>query len=240
MIALPRSATPMASQVRPATRSPIQTHPSSPAMNGLRLWMIRTFATEVRSSAMMKHVEAMAKHTAMPTPVRPMLAKTPGVARPSRAAVTASRKAAQKSPRQNTVVHGSVSTVRANRPPRLQKAAAAATRSRPRRRSWAPSGSAGPLIGRARPRRGGGRRRSPGQGRGFPRRHQAITMENASMAYSLRLIEDRLAAGGAAPASHVPRVLYAAEGALLADGTTEPVAAVGPRAAGARAAATAA
>ena len=69
----------MASQVRPATRSPIQTHPSSPAMNGLRLWMIRTFATEVRSSAMMKHVEAMAKHTAMPTPVGPMPAKTPGV-----------------------------------------------------------------------------------------------------------------------------------------------------------------
>lgn len=60
------------------------------------------------------------------------------------------------------------------------------------------------------------------------------------MAHSLRLIEDRLAAGGAAPASRVPRVLYAAEGALLADGTTEPVAAVGPRAAGARAAATAA
>jgi quercetin dioxygenase-like cupin family protein len=65
-------------------------------------------------------------------------------------------------------------------------------------------------------------------------------MESASMAHSLRLIEDRLAAGGAAPASRVPRVLYAAEGALLADGTTEPVAAVGPGAAGARAAATAA
>jgi quercetin dioxygenase-like cupin family protein len=65
-------------------------------------------------------------------------------------------------------------------------------------------------------------------------------MESASMAHSLRLIEDRLAAGGAAPASRVPRVLYAAEGALLADRTTEPVAAVGPGAAGARAAATAA
>jgi quercetin dioxygenase-like cupin family protein len=65
-------------------------------------------------------------------------------------------------------------------------------------------------------------------------------MESASMAHSLRLIEDRLAAGGAAPASRVPRVLYAAEGALLADGATEPVAAVGPGAAGARAAATAA
>ena len=60
------------------------------------------------------------------------------------------------------------------------------------------------------------------------------------MAHSLRLIEDRLVAGGAAPASRVPRVLYAAEGALFADGATEPVAAVGPGAAGARAAATAA
>ncbi|MFI5376016.1 MAG: cupin domain-containing protein [Candidatus Rokuibacteriota bacterium] len=60
------------------------------------------------------------------------------------------------------------------------------------------------------------------------------------MAHCLRLIEDRLAAGGAAPASRVPRVLYAAEGALLADGATEPVAAVGPGAMGARAACTAA
>ena len=60
------------------------------------------------------------------------------------------------------------------------------------------------------------------------------------MAHSLRLIEDRLAAGGAAPASRVPRVLYAAEGALLADGAAGPVAAVGPGAGGARAAATAA
>ena len=60
------------------------------------------------------------------------------------------------------------------------------------------------------------------------------------MAHSLRLIEDRLAAGDAAPVSRVPRVLYAAAGALLADGASEPVAAVGPGAAGARAAATAA
>lgn len=60
------------------------------------------------------------------------------------------------------------------------------------------------------------------------------------MAYSLRLIEDRLAAGVAAPASRVPRVLYAAEGALVADGASEPVTAVGPGAGGVRAAATAA
>lgn len=60
------------------------------------------------------------------------------------------------------------------------------------------------------------------------------------MAYSLRIIEDRLAAGAAAPTSRVPCVLYAAEGALLADGAPEPVPAVGPSADGARAAATAA
>jgi len=60
------------------------------------------------------------------------------------------------------------------------------------------------------------------------------------MAHSLRLIEDRLAAGDAAPVSRVPRVLYAAAGALLADGASEPVAAVGPGVGGARAAATAA
>ena len=60
------------------------------------------------------------------------------------------------------------------------------------------------------------------------------------MAHSLRLIEDRLAAGAAAPVSRVPRVLYAAAGALLADGASEPVAAVGPGVGGARAAATAA
>ncbi|HTI57087.1 MAG TPA: cupin domain-containing protein [Verrucomicrobiae bacterium] len=60
------------------------------------------------------------------------------------------------------------------------------------------------------------------------------------MAHSLRLVEDRLAAGAAAPASRVPRVLYAAEGALLAGGATEPVDAVGPGTEGARAAASAA
>jgi quercetin dioxygenase-like cupin family protein len=65
-------------------------------------------------------------------------------------------------------------------------------------------------------------------------------MESVSMAYSLRLIEDRLAAGAAAPGSRVPRVLYAAEGSLLADGASGPVAALGPAAGGARAAATAA
>ena len=60
------------------------------------------------------------------------------------------------------------------------------------------------------------------------------------MAHSLRLVEDRLAAGAAAPASRVPRVLYAAEGALLAGGATEPVDAVGPGTEGARAAVSAA
>jgi len=58
------------------------------------------------------------------------------------------------------------------------------------------------------------------------------------MAYSLRLIEDRLAANATAPVSRAPRVLYAVEGALLADGASEPTPAVGPGAGRARAAAT--
>jgi quercetin dioxygenase-like cupin family protein len=60
------------------------------------------------------------------------------------------------------------------------------------------------------------------------------------MAYSLRLIEDRLAANAAAPVSRASRVLYAVEGALLADGISEPAPAVGPGTGRARAAATAA
>ena len=60
------------------------------------------------------------------------------------------------------------------------------------------------------------------------------------MAYSLRLIEDRLAANAAAPVSRASRVLYAVEGALLAEGISEPAPAVGPGAARARAATTAA
>ena len=56
------------------------------------------------------------------------------------------------------------------------------------------------------------------------------------MAHSLRLIEDRLAAGAAAPPATVPRVLYAREGALEADGGGEPAAALGPGTTRARAA----
>ncbi len=50
------------------------------------------------------------------------------------------------------------------------------------------------------------------------------------MAYSLRLIEDRLAAGAAAspPRSGAPRVLYVLSGTLLGGEATEPVPAVGP------------
>jgi quercetin dioxygenase-like cupin family protein len=57
------------------------------------------------------------------------------------------------------------------------------------------------------------------------------------MAYSLRLIEDRLAAGTPAPAMRpgAPRVLYAVSGALVPEATGEPVAAVGPGAAAPRA-----
>lgn len=48
------------------------------------------------------------------------------------------------------------------------------------------------------------------------------------MAYSLRLIEDRLAPGTPAPRSTVPRMLYAVSGTLLGGEATEPVPAVGP------------
>ncbi|HSB40616.1 MAG TPA: cupin domain-containing protein [Methylomirabilota bacterium] len=50
------------------------------------------------------------------------------------------------------------------------------------------------------------------------------------MAYSLRLIEDRLPAGAAAPRPHpgAPRVLYAVSGTLVGGEATEPVPAVGP------------
>ena len=56
------------------------------------------------------------------------------------------------------------------------------------------------------------------------------------MAHSLRLIEDRLAAGAVAPTAPGPRVLYAREGALVAEGGGEPAAALGPGALRARAA----
>jgi quercetin dioxygenase-like cupin family protein len=48
------------------------------------------------------------------------------------------------------------------------------------------------------------------------------------MAYSLRLVEDHLAAGAAAPAPRVPRVLYAVSGELLGGEAAEAVPAVGP------------
>jgi quercetin dioxygenase-like cupin family protein len=60
-------------------------------------------------------------------------------------------------------------------------------------------------------------------------------MESASMAHSLRLIEDRLAAGAALPPATVPRVLYVREGALVSDAGGAPVTALGPGAAVARA-----
>ena len=56
------------------------------------------------------------------------------------------------------------------------------------------------------------------------------------MAHSLRLIEDRLAAGAVAPTAPGPCVLYAREGALVAEGGGERAAALGPGALRARAA----
>jgi quercetin dioxygenase-like cupin family protein len=59
----------------------------------------------------------------------------------------------------------------------------------------------------------------------------------SSMAYSLRLIEDRLAAGASAPVPRpgAPRVLYALSGTLLGEAATEPVPALGPAGVTARA-----
>ncbi|HZP37829.1 MAG TPA: cupin domain-containing protein [Methylomirabilota bacterium] len=56
------------------------------------------------------------------------------------------------------------------------------------------------------------------------------------MAHSLRLIEDRLAAGAPAPPPTVPRVLYAREGVLIAEGGHDPAPAIGPGTPRARAA----
>ena len=103
-------------------------------MKGERLWMTSVFATEVRARAMMKHVEAVAKHAAISAPGQPVSRTTPA-SRPRRVIATAAeRNAAQNTERQNTVVHGSVATRRAMRPPLLQQIAAAATSQKPVRR----------------------------------------------------------------------------------------------------------
>ena len=90
-------------------------------MKGEVLWMMSVFATVVRASALMKHVEAVAKQTAIATPGQPM----PQPIRWSRAqaaprswkTMTPSRNAAAKMERQNTVVQVSVATSRASSPP---------------------------------------------------------------------------------------------------------------------------
>ena len=41
-------------------------------MNGERLWMTSVLATDVRDRAMMKHVDAVAKHAAMRRPGHPV------------------------------------------------------------------------------------------------------------------------------------------------------------------------
>src|SRR2546427_1601743 len=64
MTTAPASATAIVSQVRGATRSPSSRKPSSPATNGPVLMRISVLATDVRDSAKMKHVEAVAMHTA--------------------------------------------------------------------------------------------------------------------------------------------------------------------------------
>ena len=152
IITVPARAAAMASHVRSATRSPMVAQPSRPAMNGPVLRMMSTLATDVCDRARMKAVEATAKQHAMARPGSPIARNVAGIRVRWRTASTASMKDAAKTPRQNTVVHGPVSTRRANSPPPLQRTAAMATRRAPRRRDGAPSlsrrgavtGAAGP------------------------------------------------------------------------------------------------
>ena len=69
---VPTTATLMATHVRRRTRSPRQSQPPRPAMNGERLWITSVFATDVRDSDMMKDVDATPKHAAMATPGQPV------------------------------------------------------------------------------------------------------------------------------------------------------------------------
>ena len=140
MTTVPASATPIATHVRRRTRSPRQSHPRSPAMNGERLWMTSVLATDVRDSAMMKHVDAVAKHAAIKTPGHPV-SRITSASRPRCAmTTTAARNAPQNTERQKMVVHASVATRRVMRPPVLQQIAAAVTSQKPSRRVPAVAG----------------------------------------------------------------------------------------------------
>src|SRR6266545_526107 len=160
---VPARATAIATKVRHRTRSPRHSQPPRPAMKGERLWMISVFATEVRARAMMKHVDAVAKQAAMRSPGQP-ISRTSWAMRARCAMATADpRKPAQNTERQNTVVHGSVLTRRAIRPPLLQQIAAAATSQNPRRRVRAEAGAVIRSLGGLTPHgasrgRAGGRR----------------------------------------------------------------------------------
>src|SRR5512144_257138 len=105
--------------------------------------MMSVFATEVRESAMMKLVDAVAKHAAMSTPGHPV-SRTTSARRPRcMIATVAARNSAQNTERQKMVVHGSVPARRAMRPPLLQQTAAATTSQKPSRRA---DDDAGALI----------------------------------------------------------------------------------------------
>ena len=134
MTTVPASATPIAAQVRRRTRSPRQSQPPSPAMKGERLWMTSALATDVSDSDMMKHVDASAKHAAIATPAHPVSRATWARRPRSAMATAAARNAAQNTERQKMVVHASVATRRAMRPPVLQQIAAAVTSQKPSRR----------------------------------------------------------------------------------------------------------
>src|SRR2546425_11588909 len=132
MTTAPASATPIVSQVRGATRSPSSVQPSSPATNGPVVMRISVLATDVRDSAKMKHVEAVAMHTAAirtgPPPSRHCATMLRRLAIRS----TRVRNSDAKRPRHRLVVHGPVVTRRAISPPLLQHTAAQATSRPPR------------------------------------------------------------------------------------------------------------
>src|SRR2546425_6417807 len=162
MTTAPASATPMVSHVRGATRSPSSRKPSSPATNGPVLMRISVLATDVRDSAKMKHVEAVAMHTAAIRTGAPPSRHCATMLRRRTIHSTRARNSDAKRPRHRLVVHGPVVTRRAMSPPLLQHTAAQATNKAPRRLN----ASSGLKVTHR--RRQGLELGAPGCGRGHP------------------------------------------------------------------------
>ena len=90
-------------------------------------------ATDVCASEKMKHVEAVAMHTATMRTGRPPSRHSAKIPRRRTTRSTTVRKSEAKRPRQRLVVQGLVVTRRATSPPLLQQTAAQATSRAPRR-----------------------------------------------------------------------------------------------------------